>query len=157
MTPLMLQDFLVEEELPRLFDSYRLKNVEGQLAPINFHKQYLPKKKRRNDLDHFPFINTIVLDGEDPAIDRMNLVHVLFMIGIYDPDDDRQGYIDCMNITQKMYYYFLRKRLFKNKYEIQYPLKWQVNDDDLGDHYFAGLETYWSMAKVNQDNEKLYV
>jgi hypothetical protein len=148
MIPVLLQDFLVNTALPKLFDGYKLKNVEGVEVPLNIYSQYLPAKKVRKDTEHFPFIRVILDDGEDPDETEVTTCRILFMIGIYDTDENYQGYKDCLNILQKMYDHFVRYKIFDDKYEIQYPIKWRLHDEDLYPYFFGGLETIWNIGKV---------
>lgn len=157
MIPLLLQDYLVNEELPTLFDGFTLKNVKGEQSPINIYPQYLPQKKRKDDTDHFPFITVILINGEEKDEQSMNLAHLLFMAGVYDENKDNQGYRDSVNLINKIYINFKRKRMLNNKYVLEFPIKWMTNDDVTYPYFYTAIETYWSVAKMEMSNENLYV
>lgn len=154
MTPLMLQDYLVDET-KRLFAGFILKNVKGEDGPLNIYPQRLPSRKKQKDTDHYPFITIMLLDGEDPDEMSPNQCRVLFYCGIYDDTDDLQGYRDCMNIVQHLYEHLARQRIFGGKYQIEYPIKWTTTEEDHYPYYYGGLETIWTIGKVSIHDDDL--
>lgn len=153
MIPVLLQDFLVEE-MKHLFAGFTLKNVKNDDVPLNIYPQYLPARKRQKDTDHYPFIVVKLIGGEDPNELDPNQCRVLFYCGVFDDTDNYQGYKDSLNIMQKIYGHLMRKRVFDNKYVVEYPIKWSVADEDYYPFYYAGLETVWTVGKTTiEDND----
>jgi len=152
LIPLMLQDFLVAE-VKSLFDGFTLKNVKGEEVPLHVYPQYLPSKKGQKDTDHYPFIIVKLFEGEDPNEEDPNKCGVLFYCGVFDDSEDYQGYRDSINIIQKLYTHLMTNRFFDNKYEINYPIKWSVTEEDYFSYYFAGLETNWIIGKVTMQED----
>lgn len=156
MIPLLFQDYLVKDELPKLFKEFTLKNVEGEQVPINIYSQYLPIKQRENT-EHFPFVLVIMIDGKEKNIESTNQAHVLFMAGVYDTDNNNQGYRDSVNIINKIYNHIKRKQILNKKYVLEYPINWMVNDETTYPYFYAAIETYWAIAKMEMSNDNLYL
>jgi hypothetical protein len=154
MVPILLQKHLVDEVLPEVFEGTKFLNTDNEKVNINFYEQYLPKKRKDNDV--FPFVNVILLDGEEQSKDTANSAHILFMVGVYDENENNQGYQDSIIILNKIYQHLREKELFDSKYVIDYPIKWMTNDDVTYPYFYSALETNWEVAKVLQTNENLY-
>lgn len=155
MIPLKLQDYLEKKELPELFENFTLKDTNGNQAPLNIYPQYLPQKNKNKNNSHFPFLTIILVEGEEQNDDAENLVKILFLCGVYDEDENNQGYRDSMNVIQKLYTNFKRKKILDNKYTFELPVKWMTNDDVTYPYFYAGLETYWSVGKIQQNNKNI--
>jgi len=147
MIPSFLQDFLVEE-LKTLFKDFKLKNALGELSSLNIYPQFLPVKKGKKDTEHFPYIVVILQDGEDPNETDSNTCNILLMAGIYDDDENYQGYKDLLNVLQKVYEHLMKHRLFEGKYQIEYPIKWRIHDEDTYPYFFGAIETNWIVGKI---------
>lgn len=146
MIPSLLQDKLVEE-ISILFDGFKLKNAEGEKVSINVYPQFLPAKTGKKDKSHFPYILVIILDGDIKETES-NTCRVLFMAGTYDDDTNHQGYKDVLNVMQKIYNYLARNRIIDKKYELKYPIDWQLSDEDTYPYYFGAIETNWTVGKI---------
>ena len=155
MIPVLFQKHLVEEELPDLFKDVTLINSKKEASKLNFHKQYLPQKNRNKE--DFPYINVILLNGERQDEQSGNMAHVLFMAGVYDDNENNQGYQDSFILINKLYQHINSKRIIKNKYVLEFPVKWMTNDDVTYPYFYTALETYWSIAKQEQSHENLYL
>lgn len=154
MTPTLLQNCLVEE-IKILFDGFLLKNSEEELVPINVYLQYLPTKKREEDADFFPYIVVRVEDGEEEIAEDSAQCRVVIITGICDWDENYQGYRDVMNILEKMRQHFLKKRIIDNRFEIQGKLKWAINQEEAYPYFFGGLDTTWSIGKLNMEDKEV--
>ncbi len=153
MIPLILQDCMVDE-VKSLFAGLTFKNTKGVLVPLNVYPQRLPARKEKKDPDYYPFIIVQLLDGEDPDETDPNKCRLVFQCGTFDDEDDYQGYRDCMNLVQKMYTHFMSKRLFGKRYMLEHPTKWLTTEEDYYPHYYAALETNWTVGKVTMaDND----
>jgi hypothetical protein len=152
MTPLALQDLLVEE-LKTLFDGEQLNNENGVKSAFSVYPQYLlpidPTVANQASLTHFPHIRVILSDGEDPDAENSNKCNVLLEIGIHDATTNYQGHRDLMNIINKIYRHFMAKK-FLGPFEIEYPFHWSLNfDPELVYPKFYGIiETSWIIPKV---------
>jgi hypothetical protein len=147
MVPVMLQACLVED-FKTFLAEYHLKNVDGQLVPINIYPQYLPAKEGQNDKKHFPYIVVGLTEGEDPGEEEPNRCQIVITIGVFDRNPNYTGYLDVLNMVQKIYDHLTRTRVFAKKYELTYPIRWGLHDEDRFPFFFGGLETNWTVGKI---------
>jgi hypothetical protein len=146
MIPTLLQDFLVEDLKTLGFNG---KNAEGNLVSFNVYPQYLPAKKGKKDADHFPYVTVIIEDGEDPNEVDPSTCRILLMFGVYDLDENYQGYKDILNVLQKTYEHLMETKIFAEKYSIEYPVNWRIHDEDTYPYFFGAIETNWTIAKTS--------
>jgi len=150
MIPVELQNFLVEET-QSLFAGLKLKNTNGELSPLNVYPQYLPYGTSQDTASPFPYIRVILVDGEDPSATEPNQCRVLFLVGVYDDDRNNQGYWDVLSIVQKLYGHLMRNMIFQGKYELVYPVKWNLTNEELENtwpYFFGAMETNWTLGKI---------
>lgn len=109
MTPLMLQDALVEE-MKKLFadSSYKVRTetVEDEpvFKPFQVFKQHIPVPKSDDDEDPVPYIIVRLISGDDPGGKTSdNTVKVVIVIGTWDDDSSAQGHVGVMNAIQDIY------------------------------------------------------
>lgn len=147
MIPSLLQDFLVKE-LKNLFVGFKLKNAKDDNSDINIYPQYLPAKKGQKDTDHFPFVTVKVIEGEDPNETDANTCRIMLMVGVYDMDENYQGYKDVLNMLQRMYTHLMSDRIFDDRYAVEYPIKFTLTDEDYQPYFFGALDTTWTIGKI---------
>src|SRR5690554_739795 len=148
MIPIELQDFLVSE-IKDLFDGYQLKNTSGESSPLHVYPQYLPSGSTQEETDHFPYVRVTLVDGEDDSPSDSNQCRIILLVGVWDDSIDNQGYRDMCSIVQKTYTHLMRHRVFENRYEMTYPIRWSVADEDLKEtwpFFFGALETTWTLG-----------
>ena len=49
-----------------------------------------------------------------------------------------RGYVETVNIKETIMQHFKRKPVFGGAFEVGYPRKWELSDDDM-DHYYWGI------------------
>ena len=150
MTPLMLQDALVNE-LKTLFEGRYLKNEDGAEASFLICSQWLPATdpnvSGQADIMYFPYIRVIVDDGQDESVEDPNTCSIRLEIGIYDEDTLYQGHRDLMNAIGTIYNHFMRHK-YVGPFELVYPFKWSINPENTFPKFFAMIETSWNLPKV---------
>ena len=137
----MCQQAMIDE-LKELFRGMMFTGQEGE-KPLKIYKQFLPTQTDNDDdIDTndamYPCIIVIESSGEvnndhDPQLVLMQLV-----ICSYDRGIDRQGYVETVNIKEAIMQHFKRKPVFGGAFEVGYPRKWELSDDDM-DHYYWGI------------------
>ncbi|KZL88711.1 hypothetical protein [Clostridium magnum] len=150
MTPTILQDSLIDD-LKEQLSCFLLKNIKGEQVNLNIYSQNLPAKKGQKDTDHFPYLIVRVMDGdleEKQDGDLDDICKIAFVIGVYDDESNYQGYKDVMNIITKMKQRLISKKFYNNQFELSYPLKWLIHDEDNYPYYFGGIETSWKMPQI---------
>lgn len=154
MTPTILQDCLVADFKEQL-NSLLLKNAKGESVNLNIYPQNLPAKKGQKDSDHFPYLLVRVMDGEEQEKDYGevdNTCKIGFIIGVLDDNDNYQGYKDVMNVIEKIKQRLFTKKIYNSVFEIIYPFKWVIHDEDTYPYYFGGIESNWEMPIINMDD-----
>ncbi len=151
MTPIELQDYLIKE-LRMLFSEFKLQNQDGDLSSINVFTQYLPEaiesQDDENESGQFePYVRVILLDGEDNGPATPYTCSIQFEISTYDEEKDCQGYRDCLLTINRMYKHFVEQGSIGEKFELQYPIKWQGSEDDKYPQFKFYMLTKWSIPK----------
>lgn len=143
----------IEKELKEVFKDFRLKNNEGEEKKLKIFNQDLPIKSKRNDKSNFPYIIIRVEGGKIQNKDSLYNCEICFIVGVYDGDENRQGFRDVLNIINKVYYHFFTKKIIGKKYEIEYPIEWTPQDEDTYPYFFGGIRTNWTLAQVEKDDK----
>ena len=156
MVPLFLQSFLIEE-LRELYNNLWLKNQNEVYKNLNFFSQYLPDKKimEGSDPEYAPHVRVILYEGVDSDAAIPYICSVMFEIATYDKKGDYQGYRDGLNVVETLYQHLIRKRVLDGKYEIQYPIKWNVSEEDTYPYFYAYLDTRWAIFKATSTDINL--
>ncbi len=151
----MIIKYLLDEivkDLTVVFQGYRLINQKDNLAALNIYEYNLPEKKEEEDEEHFPYI--IVR----PVLGRLNLddetVTTTLTIGIYDENENKQGFADIMNMIEKYKNHLIHERLIGG-YEVLYPINWELQDDDSHPAYFGGMEMTWKLQSMKPEEEEI--
>lgn len=120
MVAAVLQDDLAAE-FEKVLKDFRLKDPQGNSSKINIFLQNLPMPEplMQGDIpvealengladqltapDPYPYIIVRIEDGEIKDEDSAQTVNIYLIIGIYEPDYDKQGHKDVLNIIAKLY------------------------------------------------------
>lgn len=137
----MCQQAMVEE-LEALFKDMKFGGQESE-KPLQIFKQFLPVQTNNDeDVDTndslFPCVIVIESSGEINDDYSPQLVLLQLVICSYDRGTDRQGYVDTVNIKEAIMQHFKRKPVFGGSFEVGYPRKWELSDDDM-DYYYWGI------------------
>lgn len=151
MTPIALQSSLVSDFKVELSEE-RFKNAKGDSVALNIYPQSLPAKKGQKDSDHFPYIVVKLIEGGSENEEDDDTCKIDIIIGIYDDNDNYQGYKDVVNVIEKIKQRLFRKKVYSNEFSLKYPFKWLVHEDDTYPYYFGGIETQWTMPKIMMDD-----
>ncbi len=149
----MTIQFLLKEivkDLTTVFSGYRLINQKDKLAALNIYPYNLPEKIEEADEAHFPYI--IVM----PQIGKLDLdsesVTTTLTIGVYDLSENKQGFADILNIIEKYKNHLIYERLIGG-YEVQYPIVWEMQDEDTHPAYYGGMEIAWKLKPMESKEE----
>jgi len=155
MIPEALQNCLIKE-LNEHFSSVEYKNLYGKDSQINIFAQDLPTKKYEEDKDvKFPFIVVELQSGEVSSEQEQHACKVNFIIGATEIDEKENGYSTVFSIINKIYYLLLTKRVFDKQYTLEFPISWEVVQDETGPFYYGSLETNWSLPRLTQTNKEI--
>ena len=152
MTPLMLQDELVEE-MKRLFSDYLYKNSLGERVQIKIFAQDIPVKETDDDEDPIPYIIVRLKSGSDLGTrDSNNTVDLLIIGGIWDGGLDSQGHRDLMNIFQKVYERFQTNPNLNNKAVYSGNFNWALQDDNYYPYSFGACSLSFNIAAIRRED-----
>lgn len=153
MTPLMLQDDLVEE-LKRLFAGQLFKDSNGKLIPINVYPQSIPVAESDEDEDPIPYIIVRLTNGEDTGgSDSNNTVKVVIIAGLCDWSNDAQGHRGLLNIFSSIYERFQKTPSLNNKYVHTGHFKWAIQDDGYYPYFFGAAEMSFNIPAIRREDK----
>jgi hypothetical protein len=139
MTPLMLQDMLVEE-MKLILDGYLYKNPLGDRVPMKVFAQHIPIRETDDDEYSAPYIVVRLDGGEDPGGESNNAVDIMIIVEVWDDTLDSQGYRDTMNAIQKIYQRFHENPNLNNRAVYSGAFEWALQEN--GEYpYFIGACT----------------
>lgn len=152
MTPLMLQDELIEE-IKNLLSDYLYKAPGGERVPINVYAQDIPVNETDEDADPFPYIIVRLNSGNDSGTrDSNNTVKLVVIIGIWDDGLDVQGHRDLMNIVQKIYLRFQTNPNLNNKAVYNGEFNWALQEDNYYPYTFGACSLSFHIAAVRRED-----
>lgn len=170
MVATFLQSDLADE-LKKILKDFRLKNPKGESCSVNIFEQFLPMPEpadageippeflenglidQKTAPDPYPYIIVRVDDGEIADENSAQMVNITLIIGTYDPDYDKQGHKDTLNIISKIYERFAKMPVLNGKYTIQYPILWTLQDEESYPFYFGGMNLAFEIAAVRREDE----
>lgn len=137
----MCQQAMIDE-LTELFRGMTFGGQESP-KPLQIFKQFLPIQTTDDDEadtndSPYPCIIVIESSGEQDNEDDPQLVLLQLVICCYDRGIDRQGYVDTVNVKETIIAALKRKPIFCGAFEVSYPRKWELSDDD-ADYYYWGI------------------
>lgn len=167
MTPLMLQDELVEE-IKRLLSEHLYKKpptiedmedaeegteVEAKRVPMNVFSQNLPINETDNDADPIPYIIVRLNSGEDESTrESNNVVKLVVIIATWDDALENQGYRDVLNIIQKIYHRFETNPNLNGVGVFSGKFKWAIQDDNYYPYNFGACELNFHISAVRRED-----
>ena len=152
MTPLMLQDELVEE-MKRLLEGYRYKNPTGERVPMQVFAQNIPVNETDDDEDPIPYVIVRLNSGSDAGIrDSSNTVKLVIIIGIWDDALDAQGHRDVMNIIQKVYERFHTNPNLNNLAVYNGDFNWALQEDGYYPYSFGACTLSFHIAAIRRED-----
>lgn len=149
----MTIQFLLKEmvkDLTMVFRGYRLINQRDNIVSLNIYPYNLPEKKEDEDEDHFPYIIIMPQTGK-LDLDNEGVITTL-TIGVYDESENKQGFADILNIIEKYKNHLIYERLIGG-YEVQYPIIWEMQDEDTHPAYYGGMEIAWKLKPMESKEE----
>lgn len=152
MTEIDLLDALAEESKEAL-KGFRLRSAKENLIPINIYTQNLPVKEEKGDEKQYPYV-CVCFDEEKIANreDPMKL-SIFFVIGVFDPTNDKQGFRDVLQIANTVYQHFFRKGIIADAFRPDYPFKILLQKDDTYPYFFGGIESKWELPVIGEEEK----
>ena len=153
----MCQQAMIDE-LTELFRGMTFGGQESP-KPLQIFKQLLPIQTTDDDEadtndSPYPCIIVIESSGEQDNEHDPQLVLLQLVICCYDRGIDRQGYVDTVNVKETIMQHFKRKPIFGGAFEVSYPRKWELSDDD-ADYYYWGIVNLICKTPYGLKNEEV--
>lgn len=154
MTPVELQDALVEE-IKKIFKNYAYKTpAGGKRVPVNVYPQSIPINETDEEEDPVPYIIVRLSTGDDDGSqESFNDVNIVIIIGLWDDDMKAQGYRDVMSIMWKIYERFHRNPNLDNKAIYKGKFHWMVQEDNYYPYYFGACSISFHIAAIRREDE----
>ncbi len=162
------------DQLRVLFRGYSLANKAGILQEVQVFRQYLPQPAgiTFSDKDHtglpnygsadyesnFPCIIVKCeeqLDTEERGDDGTR-VNVKVLTGIYDDNRECQGYIDILNMQEKIRAYLLEHRVIADRFLLMMPMKSKLLETETWPVYFGEQVMTYITARPMMGSEWIY-
>lgn len=140
----------VEKDLKEVLKDYRLVNQRDKITKINIYQYNIPVKKEEEDEAHFPYIIIMPEMGELDMAEETVTTTISF--GVYDDNDNKQGFADILNMIEKYKNHLVHERVIDG-YEVLYPIKWEMQDEDSHPAYFGGIAVTWKMRQMKTREE----
>lgn len=154
MTPLELQDELVEE-FKKLFKEWLYKNpAGGDRIPLKIFAQHIPINETDDEDDPIPYLIVRLNTGDDDGTQSsFNEVNLVVIVGIWDDDLNAQGHRDIMNIIQKIYERFNKDPNLNNKAAYKGPFHWMTQEDNYYPYYFGACSISFNIAAIRREDK----
>ena len=105
------------------------KQLEGQEPPEETEPEDVPE----------PYVIVRLPGGELPAQDVRQKVEAILVVCVCDPNPNRQGFRDALHIVNRILTHYAENGIVARRYEVQYPIKWVVQEEDNHPYYFAAM------------------
>lgn len=153
MTPVMLQDELVEE-IKRLLSNTSFKTPTGAFVPMNVFAQSIPVNETDDDEDPVPYVIIRLNRGDDPGTrDSFNTVKLVIIIGIWDDGLENQGHRVVLNVIQKIYQRFQTIPNLNNKAVYSGEFNWALQEEGYYPYFFGACSLDFRIAAIRREDE----
>lgn len=160
MTPIFLLDDLkkfVQESTEDLLLEVKTKKGEDKI--IKPAKVFIGNPPVKIGTEQYvPYIILRLLTGKDEQKEGENensTVKVRLIVAIYSTDSEK-GYIDTLNVVDRLRIELLKNRVLNNKYILKLPLEYVVYEDDTGPYTIGEIVTEWEIPSVRQEVNKIW-
>lgn len=138
-----LQEALVED-IAALFKDFKLRSSADEESALHIYRQFTPIRSGEDADPEFytppePYILVKLSDGELPDRDERQTANVVLIIGVCDPNPNRQGFSDALNIAEMLKLHYGKDGIFGKSFEVETPIRWAISDDDTHPYYYAAV------------------
>lgn len=138
MTTNILQKSIATD-LNKLFTHTKMQNSAGQLRQVQIYEQDLPVRLSEDDTPPEAYVVVRLMSGAIASEQDKELVQVVLLICVHDSDINRQGYHDALHIKNMIVHHFTVHDIVGKKFQVQYPIAWELQDGDTHPFYYAGV------------------
>lgn len=122
--------------------------------PLRVFAQDVPINETGDDFDPVPYVIVRLKSGDDDgSADAVNTVQVIFIIAIWDDDNDSQGFRDVMDIIQKIYIRFHKEPMLNNQFMYAGQFHWALQEDNYWPYFFGACNMNFNIPSIRRENE----
>lgn len=125
MTPIELIN-AIKTEIETAVKDYSLA-AEGQgNKPITVYAQHIPDECFESDT-YYPLVVAAINkieDADDSSYPALSKITVGLTFGVYG--EDEKAWVDLLNVMERTRQRLMDKRLLVNRYQLQFPVKWET-------------------------------
>ncbi|MBD5509983.1 MAG: hypothetical protein HDR08_01795 [Lachnospiraceae bacterium] len=152
MTPLMLQDDLVEE-IKSMFRGLLYRTPSGGRVPLNVFAQNIPVNQTDEEDEPYPYVIVRLASGGDSGKgDSFNTVEIAMVIGTWDDSADAQGHRDVMNIIQKIYERFHENPCLNSRAVYAGEFEWVMREDLYYPYFFGACGMAFRIPAIRKED-----
>lgn len=154
MTPIMLQKAL-KEELERLFEGFfSSEKMDYSERAVTIYEQDLPEDiETVLEEGRMPFVIVRLSEGEMEQPEDVEQVKVVFIFCSEAPELNKSGYVDVMNMIQRVKERFLKNPVVGNYFTAELPMKWVIQEDDTTELYYGGMEMNFYCPGIRRESK----
>lgn len=122
--------------------------------PLRIFPQDVPINETDDDFDPAPYIIVRLKSGvDDGTADAFNTVTVIFIIAIWDDDNDSQGFRDVLDIIQKIYIRFHKDPMLNNQFMYAGNYQWALQEDNYWPYFFGACTLSFNVPSIRREND----
>ena len=151
-------DLLLElsSELETVLADVKLATATGEQKAPTVYKLGLPIPEGDDDteLSFMPYVELKLTDGKIKdwdSNDTIKELSVMAIIGIYNADPMRSGYLDVLNVIQRIENYLGKKRRVGN-FQVSSDFEYAIADQDTHPFYFGGVMLTFDSPRVIKED-----
>lgn len=156
MIPIFLPTAL-EKRLEEVFMHTKFKSSrDGEDVSLNIFTQSLPKRSK-NEASLYPYVIVQLSEGEQSTESSIDQVKVMFVIGVFDEDNQNQGHQHVMRIINDISQNLKQNPNIEGQYQLSYPYRWVIHDEDTSPYFFGGIETTWEVSTYSRNDVEEFI
>lgn len=144
ITPVLLVDELKAFLEEVVANNWLETKAPDRNKPPQIVTGYLPPKDPVRADPDFPFVIVRLAEGTDTQ--EGATVTVKIIVGTYS-EDAQNGWRDVANIIQRIWTELFRKRVLAKKYRVEYPMKFEMPDEQPYPEWVGIMTTVWTVAQ----------
>lgn len=135
-------------------DSSEKETDYVQRRALRIYAQDVPINETDDDFDPAPYIIVRLKSGDDDGTaDGVNVVQVIFIICIWDDDNESQGFRDVLDIIQKIYMRFHQDPMLNNQFMYSGNFHWALQEDNYWPYFFGACTLNFNIPSIRRENE----
>lgn len=155
MIPTNLQNGL-KKKVEEIFSGDLFNNPDSERVSLSVFEQHLPEKSK-DDISHYPYVIIQLSEGEQASEISEYFTKVLFIIGVVDEGSENQGHEDVVRIINKIFEYLSKFPLIDGQFELKFPIRWAIHEEETAPYYFGAVETTWSIPKFSREDLEAFI